>query len=136
MKPEQYTTELRAFFRAMQCRGDKRRLDELMGTEEFRQLSEEAQMAIATHLNISELETEVRGGKKMCRAYEELKKDWRQEGRQEGRKEGIETGKTEEKLQVIQQMIKEGLDEALIQRVTRCTEAEYAKAVRAIREWK
>lgn len=122
--PEQYSTELRAFFKAMQCRKNKKELYELMRTEEFQQLSGEAQEAIASHLKNPKLLKKMKEEKnmEMCQAFRELEEDWQNEGMEKGIKEG--------KLQVVRQMIKEGLDKAIILKCTQCTEAEYAKAAK------
>lgn len=99
-------------------------LHELMGTEEFQQLSGEAQEAIASHLKNPKLLKKMKEkNMEMCQAFRELEEDWQNKGMEKGIKEG--------KLQVVRQMIKEGLDKAIILKCTQCTEAEYAKAAKS-----
>ena len=129
--PKQYSTELHAFFKAMQCRGNKQALDEVMEEDEFHQLSWEAQEAISAYLNIPELWKKVKKeGIEMCQAYQELKEDWKNEGMEKGIKEGKRKGKREERTAIIQRMIKKGLDEDQIINLIECTKAEYARAVK------
>lgn len=103
-----------------------------MRTEEFQQLSGEAQEAIASHLKNPKLLKKMKEEKdmEMCRAFRELEEDWQNEGMEKGIKEGKKEGKREERSAIIRQMIKEGLDKAIILKCTQCTEAEYAKAAK------
>lgn len=132
--PEYYRTDLKEFFRALQCRRDKAKLRELFQTDAFRHLSPETEQVIARHLHIERLVHKMeKEGLPMCKAFDDLMHDKLQEGkaagRKEGKKEGRKEGKREEKIRIIRQMIKEGLDEALIHRTTRCTNEEFSEAM-------
>lgn len=89
VNPDDYETDLKEFFLALQCRNDKKRLRELFKKESFQNLSAEAQRAILVTLKLDavivkkELE-----GITMCRAFEELMHGQKEEGREEGRGEG------------------------------------------------
>lgn len=114
---EFFETDMREFFQAMQCREDKKKLRELLRTERFRRLTEEAAWTIAVHLGWKQLETRIEKGESgMCRALEELLADERAEGRAEGRS-GI-----------IRNMIQQGLEQDFICRITGCSQQEYASA--------
>lgn len=131
--PASYQTDLKEFFRAMQCRRDKEQLRRLFQTEEFRYLKPETEWTIAVHLHIKGLMQKMKEEIPMCKAFDDLTKEWKQEGKIEGIKEGIKEGKAkgrkEEKIQIIRRMVKEGLDEALISRTTGCTKKEFAEAL-------
>lgn len=131
VKPEDYKTDLKEFFQAMQCRKDRGKLRRLFQTEAFQCLSLETERIIARHLHIERL---VRKMEKeeltMCKAFDDLMKEERREGKKEGRREGKREGKREEKIRIIKQMIKEGLDEPFIHRLTKCTKEEFAAAGR------
>lgn len=135
--PESYQTDLKQFFQAMQCRRDKGRLENLFQTEEFKSLKAETEWAIAAHLHIKGLMGKMKEEIPMCKAFDDLAKEWKQEGKREGRKEGKREGRKEgkregrkeEKILIIRRMIKEGLDEPLISRTTRCTKEEFAAAL-------
>ncbi len=128
--PEIYRTDLKEFFQAMQCRLDKNRLRALFNTEAFQNLSPDTEWAIAIHLNISRLvkkmEKEEVG---MCKAFQDLMEEERREGKKEGRREGKKEGRKEEKIQTIRRMVQEGLDEGIINRVTKCTKEEFQAAL-------
>lgn len=125
VNPEDYKTDLKEFFQAMQCRDDRKGLERLFKTERFQNIRLETARAIAVHLNVKELIHKMdKEELPMCRAFEELM----EEKRQEGKIKGISEGKREEKVLIIKRMIKEGLDEALISRVTKCTKEEYTMA--------
>ena len=65
-----------------------------------------------------------KGGKRnLCKAILEMMEESAEQAREEMREE-----MAEEKIRIIRQMIEEGMDKALIQRVTKCTEEEYIKA--------
>lgn len=134
VNPEDYRTDLKEFFQAMQCRQDKKRLAELFQSERFQTLSVETVEEIAVHLSmkglmrkIEKIKTE-EGGVAMCRAVKEWLEDERNQGRREGIREGKKEGKKEEKQQIIKRMQAEGLEENLIRRMTKCTKAELAAA--------
>lgn len=135
MEPEYYRTDLKEFFRAMQCRRDKTKLGQLFHTDVFQSLRPETEQVIARHLHIEYLLHKMEKEESpMCKAFDDLMEDKLREGKvtglREGRREGRREGKREEKIQIIRQMIKEGLDEALIHRTTRCTREEFSAAMR------
>lgn len=131
MDPGYYRTDLREFFKAMQCRGDKAKLRELFLTDAFRHLDPETEQVMARHLHVARLVHKMeKEGLPMCKAFDDLMDEKLQEGKVVGRKEGRKEGKREEKIRIIRQMIKEGLDEALIRRATRCTREEFSAAIR------
>ncbi|MDE6891428.1 MAG: hypothetical protein K2P50_06500, partial [Lachnospiraceae bacterium] len=113
-----------------QCRSDKRKLKELLKTENFRWLKEDTARAIAVYLDrerlIKKAEEE---GFNMCAALDELLKDERMEGKTEGKIEGKAKGEKEERITIIRNMIREGLGHDIIQRVTKCSANEFALAL-------
>lgn len=121
---ENYRTDLREFFRAMQCRRDKMRLRELFQTEQFRKLDRETERVIAAHLGNNRLFEQVEEGMSVCKALD----DWMEEEREIGRKEGIETGRRAERCQTLQKMIQAGLEEHVIMDILSCTKEELALA--------
>lgn len=134
---DDYRTDLREFFQAMQCRKDKKKLNELCRTEKFLQLSTETAWAIAVHLNRKYLAVKVeKEGMVMCQAFDELMEDKRLEGIREGKREGKKVGKREgkregkkeERIAIIRHMLHEGMDQAIIRRVTKCSKKELAAA--------
>ncbi len=129
--PEDYRTDLKEFFRAMQCRGDRTKLRRLLQTEEFQRLLPETEQVIARHLHIGMLVHKMeKEGWSMCKAFDDLMKEERREGRKEGKRVGKREGKREEKFRIIRKMAKEGLEEGLICRITGCTKEELAAAGR------
>ncbi|MCM1201331.1 MAG: hypothetical protein NC312_08880 [Bacteroides fragilis] len=134
-----FETDLREFFQALQCRKDKKKLNELCRSERFRNLRPEAVQAIAVHIDRTRLMPKVKKeGVTMCQAFDELMEDMRQEGIREGEakglkagiKEGLQEGERKGKISIIRRMLAEGLDETLICRVARCSEEELAAAGR------
>lgn len=123
--PENYRTDLREFFQAMQCRGDKKRLRELFQTERFLNLDRETERVVAAHLGNDRLFEQVEEGMPVCKALD----DWMKEEREIGRKEGIETGRRAERCQTLQKMIQAGLEEHVIMDILSCTKEELALAV-------
>lgn len=135
---EEYKTDLKQFFQAMQCRQDRKKLRELLRSASFTGLNPEAEQAIAAHLHVKKL---VRRMKKeemsMCKAFDELMEEERQKGRHEGRREGKREGKREgekigkkrERISIIKRMYKRGMEEALIREMTGCTKKEFAAAL-------
>ncbi len=118
-------TDLREFFRALQCRKDKKKLAELLRSERFRNLKPETAWVIAVHLDRERLTDKMKKeGMDMCQALDELMEDKRCEGRLEGKREGRLAGKKEEKTVIINRMLQEGMDRALICRIADCTEEE------------
>lgn len=125
--PEDYKTDLKEFFQAIQCRSNKAKLRELFRTETFRHLGPETEQVIARHLHVERLAHKMeKEGLSMCKAFDDLADELLQEGKTAGLKEG----RREEKIRIIRQMIKEGLDEAFIHRMTRCTAEEFSTAKR------
>lgn len=123
--PQSYNTDLKEFFRAMQCRKDREKLRKLFQTKEFQRLCPETELVIARHLHIKSLINKMEKEElPMCKAFDDLMKEERREGKREGRREG----KREERLRIIRQMAKEGLDETSISRITKCTREELAAA--------
>ena len=130
---QNYHTDLREFFQAMQCRGDKERLEELVRLERFQKLSHETEVVISAHLNNHVLLRKVEEeGEPMCKALDdwikEEKQNGRKEGRREGRRVGRKEGKQEERIRILRSLLLEGLDEQTIMRVTGCSRKEYAAA--------
>ncbi len=129
VEPEDYQTDLREFFEAMHCRGDRKRMMQLLQTERFQNLSDETEQAIAVHLYMKGLmEKMEKEGASMCKAIREWMEEERREGKIEGEKEGKKEGKREERIHIIRRMIEEGLDEQFIRKITRCTKTEFAAA--------
>ena len=131
VKPEDYQTDLRDFFQAMQCRRDKKRLIKLLQTERFLHLDRQTEQVIAVHLNMKGLLQKMeKENKSMCKAVQDWIEDERNKGRREGikegKREGKKEGKKEEKLQIIRRMQEKGLEESLIRQMTKCTKAEFA----------
>lgn len=125
--PKMYETDLKYFFQAMQCRKDKERLKALFQTEGFQNLDPETEQVIAVHLNMKKLVHKMKKEElPMCKAFDDLMKEERQNGKREGRA----AGKKEEKLLIIRRMIGKGLDEKLIRELTKCTAKEMAEAGR------
>lgn len=119
--PEAYQTDLREFFQAMHCRGDRKHMMQLLQTEQFQKLSDETEQAIAVHLYMKGLTEKMeKEGMSMCKAIRE----WMEEERKEGKIEGLK----EEKLYIIRRMIDEGLDEQFIRKITQCSKAELVAA--------
>lgn len=126
--PENYRTDLRVFFQAMQCREDKKRLRELFQTEQFRKLDRETERVIAAHLGNDRLFEQVEEGMTVCKALDDWMKEEREIGRKEGIEAGIETGKRAERCQTLQKMIQAGLEENVIMDILSCTKEELALA--------
>ena len=119
---QNYHTDLREFFQAMQCRGDRKRLEELIRLERFQKLSHETEVVISAHLSNKVLSRKVEEeGEPMCKALD----DWIKEEKQNGRKEG----KQEERSRILRSLLLEGLDEQIIMRVTGCSREEYDAAM-------
>ena len=51
VNPEDYRTDLKEFFMALQCRNDRKKLRTLLQSDEFQHLEHETEMAIAVNLN-------------------------------------------------------------------------------------
>lgn len=137
IKAEDYKTDLKEFFLAMQCRQDRGKLKRLLQSEGFQNLTPETELAIAAHLNVKRLVRRIeKEGVSMCKAFEELMQEERKNGKKEGIEKGLEKGirkgerkgKREERIDIIGRMKKEGMDKAQIIRLTKCTKEEYAAA--------
>lgn len=126
---QNYETDLREFFQAMQCRKDKKKLNELCHSERFHNLKPEAVQAIAVHIDRKRLMPKVKmEGIEMCQAFDELMEDMKMEGKEEGIREGIKEGERRGRISILRQMLEEGMEEALVLRIARCTEEELAVA--------
>ena len=113
VNPDDYKTDLREVFEAMQCRKDRNTLRNLLGTERFSSLAPETERVIALHLNIKKLIYKMEKEElPMCKAFNDLMKEQRQEG------------KREEKMQIVRRMLKAGMDEKMIVQMTKCTREE------------
>lgn len=122
---EVFNTDLREFFEAMQCRGDKVKLRELLKMERFCKLKEDTAWAIAVFLDRKRLTAKIeKGDEGMCIALDELLEDERMAGRNEGKREGREEGKSEERTFIINNMVHEGIERELICKVTGCSREE------------
>lgn len=131
VNPDNYDTDLKEFFKAMQCRRDREKLKTLFQTEEFRHLCPETERVIARHLHVARLLKKIEKEElPMCKAFDDLMREERREGRREGKREGRQEGKREERLRIIRQMAKAGLDDTSISRITNCTREELAAAGR------
>ena len=118
---EDYETDLREFFQIMQCRKDKRKLNELCHSEKFRNLDPETMRAIAIHIDrkglLPKMEKE---GVILCQAFDELMEDKKQEGIQEGIKEG----ERKCRISIIRRMLEAGMEGSQIRSITQCSEEE------------
>lgn len=118
---QDYETDLREFFQAMQCRRDKKKLRELFHSERFRNLSTLAALAIAVHIDRQGLAYRIeKEGIPMCQAFDELMEDMREKG--------IKEGGQRERISIIRQMLREGLERSLIIKVVKCSDEELAMA--------
>lgn len=89
VNPNDYETDLKEFFLALQCRNDKKQLQEFFSRESFQNLSEEAQRAILVTLKLDAvIAKKEKEGITMCRAFEELMQDQWRDGKKEGKEEG------------------------------------------------
>ena len=123
---DDYETDLRQFFQAMQCRGDRKKLRNHMQSEEFKNLRPETEQAIAVHLHIKKLFCKMKKeGVSMCKAFDDLMKAERRSGKREGEK----VGKKKERVSIIKKMYKKGMEETLIRELTGCTKKEFAAAI-------
>lgn len=75
---------------------DRERLRKLLKSENFMELRPETELAIAVHLNVKKLVHKMKKEKlPMCKAFDDLMKEERQNGKKEGRREGKREGKKE-----------------------------------------
>lgn len=100
-------------------RKNKKKLNELFRTEEFLKLKEDTEWAIAVHIDRKKLTVKMeKEGLRMCQAFDELMKDKKAEGKKEGRKE--------ERARIIRHMMQEGMEQNMIQKITKCSKSELA----------
>ena len=108
VNPEDYSTDLRQFFQAMQSRRDRKRLKGLLESEDFRNLEPAAEQAIAAHLHVKKLFCRMnKEGISMCQAFDELMKEERLNGKREGEK----AGKKKERFSIVRKMHKRAVSE-------------------------
>lgn len=134
VNPKEYETDLRQFFKAMQCRRDKKKLRCLLKSNDFKNLLPETELAIAAHLNVKKLFRRMEKERMpMCKAFDDLMREERLNGKREGKREGIregeKAGKKKERFQIIKKMYGKGMEETLIRELTGCTKKEFASAV-------
>ena len=87
---DNYKTDLKEFFEAMQCRRDRNALRNLFGEERFSSLASETERVIALHLNIKKLVHKMEKEElPMCKAFNDLMKEQRRDGRKEGKRETL-----------------------------------------------
>lgn len=121
VNPDNFKTDLKEFFQAMQCRNDKEKLRELLNTQSFKKLSKETGWAIMVHLDRKQLTEKVeKEGLDMCKALKEMLEDEKIEGRKEG--------EILERLAIIKKLLREGVDQEFIRRVTGCSQEEFVSA--------
>jgi hypothetical protein len=137
VNPENYTTDLREFFQALQWRNDKESLHRFIKSPQFQDLNTDAQLAITLHTGMTGIIKKVKEEKKpMCKAVEEWIEEerdiGREEGRKEGRKEGIKEGEQKGRsgaiAEMMRRMLAAGMDEAAILKITQCSKEELAAA--------
>ena len=126
---EEYETDLKDFFRIMQCRKDKRKLNELCHSEKFRNLDPETVRAIAIHIDRKGLLSKVeKEGVILCQAFDELMEDKKQEGIEQGIEQGIQKGIKEGerkcRISIIRRMLEAGMEGSQIRSITQCSEEE------------
>lgn len=93
----------------------KKKLSELFRTEEFLKLKEDTEWAIAVHIDRKKLTVKMeKEGLRMCQAFDELMKDKKAEG------------KKEERARIIRHMMQEGMEQNMIQKITKCSKSELA----------
>ena len=103
---EKFETDLKEFFQVMQCRKDKRKLREILRTERFCQLKEDAAWAIAVHLDRKRLVAKIKKEKSgMCIALDEL----------------LEDERIKERTSIVRKMVAEGIDQEIICKVAGCS---------------
>ena len=107
---QDFRTDLKLFFRTMQCRRDKRKLQALFKQSEFMNLPPEAQKVIVVHLGDKNLVKKVvEEGEDVCKALQDWAKEERDEGKKEGRQE-----KTNELVQNLVSSMKCTVREAVV----------------------
>lgn len=93
VNPEDYETDLKEFFMALQCRNDRKKLKLLLQSEEFQHLEHETELAIAVNLNLSQVITKMEEEDvSMCRAFEELMVEQEEKGMEKGIEKGMKRG--------------------------------------------
>lgn len=85
VNPEDYRTDLKEFFLALQCRNDRKKLRALLQSEEFQHLAHDTELAIAVNLNLKQMITKMEEEEiSMCRAFEELMAEQEKRGLEKG----------------------------------------------------
>lgn len=93
VNPEDYETDLKEFFMALQCRNDRKKLRLLLQSTEFQHLDHETELAIAVNLNLNQVMTKMEEEEvPMCRAFEELMMEQEEKGMEKGIEKGLERG--------------------------------------------
>ena len=89
VNPEDYRTDLKEFFLALQCRNDRKKLRVLLQSEEFQHLAHDTELAIAVNLNLKQMITKMEEEEiSMCRAFEELMAEQEERGMEKGLEKG------------------------------------------------
>lgn len=89
VNPEDYRTDLKEFFMALQCRNDGKKLRALLQSDEFQHLEHETEMAIAVNLNLKPIITKMEEEEiSMCKAFEELMIEQEELGMEKGMEKG------------------------------------------------
>lgn len=121
INPDYFKTDLKEFFQAMQSRNNKEKLKELLNTERFMSLNEEAERVIVVHLGWKQLTEKMeKEGLGMCPALKEMLEDEKAEGRKEG--------EILERFAIIKNLLREGVNQEFIRRVTGCSQEELVSA--------
>ncbi|MBR1852426.1 MAG: hypothetical protein IJ794_04525 [Lachnospiraceae bacterium] len=113
--PEEFRTDLRYFFRAMQCRNDKAKLKALLADREYEHLGRAVQKVIVIHMGIKALIKKViEEDEEMCKAYRDLIADERAEARQTGIQQVVSCLKKIKDGSSKQELLDEGFDREIV----------------------
>ncbi|MCM1044124.1 MAG: Rpn family recombination-promoting nuclease/putative transposase [Candidatus Gastranaerophilales bacterium] len=109
---ENFQTELKQLLMVLPLREDKNALSALWNREEFSHLERDTVETMAVMTDNTEMldrlaEYKEEEGYSMCKAMEELKRDWKEEGIAEGISEGMKRG--------IEQGIEQGITQGILQ---------------------
>ena len=85
-------SELRQVLQALSVRNDKEKLYETMASSDYKDVSATAATVLSEYVNVRKPRKTRNGGYNMCKAIEELKKDWYAEGMEKGMEKGLEEG--------------------------------------------
>ena len=77
-------SELRQVLQALSVRNDKEKLYETMAGPDYEDVSATAATVLSDYVNVKKPRKTRNGGYNMCKAIEELKKDWYAEGKEKG----------------------------------------------------